>query len=68
MEIRWRLRMAAAQRGVRTGTELRRLPAEEVGLELSSARVSGLFTKKPSRVTMTTPAALCTALECTPTA
>lgn len=66
MKIRWRLRMAAAQREVWTGTELRRLLAERAGLELSSASVSALFTKEPSQVKMTTLAALCTALECTP--
>ncbi|WP_128978230.1 helix-turn-helix domain-containing protein [Streptomyces roseicoloratus] len=66
MKIRWRLRMAAAQREVWTGTELRRLRAEKVGLELSSASVSALFTKEPSQVKMTTLAALCTALECNP--
>ncbi|WP_262706214.1 MULTISPECIES: XRE family transcriptional regulator [Streptomyces] len=45
MKIQWRLRMAAAQREVWTGTELRRLLAEKAGLELSSASVSALFTK-----------------------
>ncbi|MPY30148.1 helix-turn-helix transcriptional regulator [Streptomyces adustus] len=35
-------------------------------LELSSASVSPLFAKEPSQVKMTTPAALCTTLECTP--
>lgn len=66
MKIRWRLRMAAAQREVWTGTELRRLLAEKAGLELSSASVSALFTKEPSQVKMITLAALCTALQCTP--
>ncbi|MEU7005634.1 helix-turn-helix domain-containing protein [Streptomyces sp. NPDC046332] len=66
MKIRWRLRMAADQREVWTGTELRRLLAEKAGLELSSASVSALFTKEPSQVKMATLAALCTALECTP--
>ncbi|MFJ2774795.1 helix-turn-helix domain-containing protein [Streptomyces sp. NPDC087300] len=66
MKIRWRLRMAAAQREVWTGTELRRLLADKAGLELSSASVSALFTKEPSQVKMSTLAALCTALECTP--
>ncbi|MGY5014203.1 helix-turn-helix domain-containing protein [Streptomyces sp. 900105755] len=66
MKIQWRLRMAAAQREVWTGTELRRLLAEKAGLQLSSASVSALFTKEPSQVKMTTLAALCTALECTP--
>lgn len=42
MKIRWRLRTAAAQREVWTGTELRRLLAEKAGLEFSSASVSAL--------------------------
>ena len=37
MQIRWRLRMAAAQREVWTGAQLRRLLAERGGLHLSSA-------------------------------
>lgn len=66
MRIRWRLRMAAAQREVWTGTQLRRLLAERAGLELSSASVSALFAKEPAQVKLSTLAALCTALECTP--
>lgn len=66
MKIRWRLRMAAAQREVWTGTELRRLLAEKAGLEMSAASVSALLTKEPSQVKLTTLIALCTALECTP--
>lgn len=66
MKIRWRLRMAAAQREVWTGTELRRLLAERAGLELSAASVSALFTKEPSQIKLSTLIALCTALDCTP--
>lgn len=66
MKIRWRLRMAAAQREVWTGTQLRRLLAERAGLELSSASVSALFSKEPAQVKLSTLAALCTALDCTP--
>lgn len=50
MKIRWKLRMAAAQREVWTGTELRRLLAEKAGLEISAASVSALLTKEPSQV------------------
>ncbi|MBC9731378.1 helix-turn-helix transcriptional regulator [Streptomyces sp. TRM68367] len=64
--VEWRLRMTAAQRGVWTGTELRRLLAERAGLELAAASVSALFTKQPSQVKLSTLAALCTALDCTP--
>jgi putative transcriptional regulator len=66
MKIRWRLRMAAAQREVWTGTELRRLLAERACLELSAASVSALFTKEPSQIKLSTLIALCTALDCTP--
>ena len=66
MEIRWRLRMAAAQREVWTGAQLRRLLAERAGLDLSAASVSALLTKSPTQVKLETLAALCIALECTP--
>lgn len=66
MKITWRLRMAAAQREVWTGAQLRRLLAERAGLELSSASISALLTKQPSAVRLETLAAICTALNCTP--
>ena len=66
MKIRWKLRMAAAQREVWTGTQLRRLLADKAGLEISAASVSALLTKEPSQVKLSTLIALCTALECTP--
>lgn len=65
MRIRWRLRMAAAQREVWTGTELRRLLADKAGLEMSAASVSALLTKEPSQIKLSTLIALCTALQCT---
>lgn len=66
MEIRWRLRMTAAQREVWTGAQLRRLLAERAGLEMSAASVSALLTKQPAQLKLQTLIALCTALECTP--
>src|SRR5215468_3704926 len=66
VKISWRLRMAAAQREVWTGAQLRRLLAERAGLQLSAASVSALMTKQPSQVKLETLGALCTALECTP--
>jgi DNA-binding Xre family transcriptional regulator len=66
MPIRWRLRMAAAQREVWTGAELRRLLLDKAGLELSSASISALLTKQPAQVKLETLAALCVALDCTP--
>lgn len=66
MKIIWKLRIAAAQREVWTGAQLRRLLAEKAGLELSSASVSALLTKEPNQVKLSTLVALCTALDCTP--
>jgi putative transcriptional regulator len=66
VKISWRLRMAAAQREVWTGAQLRRLLADKAGLELSAASVSALLTKDPSQVKLSTLLALCTALQCSP--
>lgn len=66
MNVHWKLRMAAAQREVWTGAELRRLLGERAGTELSAASVSALLTKQPSQVKLSTLAALCTALQCSP--
>ena len=66
MQIRWKLRIAAAQREVWTGSQLRRLLAERAGLEMSSASVSALFSRQPSQLKLSTLLALCTALQCTP--
>ena len=57
MRILWRLRVAAAQREVWTGTQLRRLLAERAGLDMSSASVSVLFSKEPAQVKLSTLAA-----------
>jgi putative transcriptional regulator len=66
MNVKWRLRMAAAQKEVWTGAELRRLLVERAGHQMSAASVSALLTKQPSQVKLSTLGALCTALDCTP--
>jgi putative transcriptional regulator len=66
MNVKWKLRMAAAQREVWTGADLRRLLKERAGVQLSSASVSALMTGQPSQVKLSTLAALCTALDCSP--
>lgn len=58
--------MAAAERGVWTATQLRRLLAEEAGYPLSAPSVSALLTGEPTQVRLSTLQALCTALRCTP--
>lgn len=66
MDVKWKLRMAAAQREVWTGADLRRLLAQRAGLKMSAASVSALMTKTPAQVKLSTLTALCTALECSP--
>jgi len=66
VRIGWKLRMAAAQREVWTGAQLRRLLADKAGLQMSSASVSALLTKEPNQIKLSTLIALCTALDCTP--
>lgn len=58
--------MAAAERGVWTATQLRRLLAEEADYPLSAPSVSALLTGEPTQVRLATLQALCTALRCTP--
>lgn len=58
--------MAAAERGVWTATELRRLLADEADYPLSAPSVGALLTGEPSQVRLSTLLALCTALHCTP--
>lgn len=64
--IRWKLRMAAAQREVWSAAELQRLLRDRAGLELSMPSVWALLTKQPRQVKLETLAALCQALDCTP--
>jgi DNA-binding Xre family transcriptional regulator len=66
MEVRWKLRMAAAQREVWTGAQLRRLLAERAGVEMSAASVSALMRQAPKQLKLSTLAALCVALDCQP--
>jgi putative transcriptional regulator len=58
--------MAAAERGVWTATQLRRLLAEEADYPLSAPSVGALLTGEPTQVRLSTLLALCTALRCTP--
>jgi putative transcriptional regulator len=50
MEVRWKLRMAAAQREVWTGAQLRRLLAERAGVQMSAASVSALMRQAPKQL------------------
>ena len=66
MEVRWKLRMAAAQREIWTGAQLRRLLAERAGAEMSAASVSALMRQAPKQLKLSTLQALCVALDCQP--
>src|SRR5882757_2265838 len=66
MQITWKLRMAAAQREVWTGAQLRRLLAERAGVEMSAASVSALMRQVPKQLKLSTLQALCVALDCQP--
>ncbi len=66
MEVRWKLRMAAAQREIWTGAQLRRLLAERAGVEMSAASVSALMRHAPKQLKLSTLQALCVALDCQP--
>ena len=66
MEVRWKLRMAAAQREVWTGAQLRRLLAERAGVQMSAASVSALMRQAPKQLKLSTLAGLCVALDCQP--
>ncbi|MGH2835632.1 MAG: helix-turn-helix domain-containing protein [Solirubrobacteraceae bacterium] len=66
MDVTWKLRMAAAQREVWTGAQLRRLLAERAGVEMSAASVSALMRQAPKQLKLATLQALCVALDCQP--
>jgi putative transcriptional regulator len=66
MEVRWKLRMAAAQREIWTGAQLRRLLAERAGVVMSAASVSALMRQAPKQLKLSTLQALCVALDCQP--
>ena len=68
MRVKWKLRMAAAEREIWSGAELRRLLSERAGLSLSKPSVSALLTGQPKQLKLETLAALCTALDCSPNA
>ena len=47
--MRWNLRMVAAERGIWKSTELRRRLAD-AGLEISTGKMSGLWTGTPTTI------------------
>ena len=66
MKIRWKLRMAAAQREIWTGTQLRRLLADAAGSTVLGVGVGVVHQGTLADQAPSTLLALCTALDCTP--
>lgn len=63
--MRWNLRMVAAERGIWKSTELRRQLAE-AGLEISSGKMSGLWTGAPTMIRLDDLDVICSVLDCSP--
>lgn len=66
MALEWRLRKVMAERGVWSGSELRRLMMDKSGFVISPPSISALLTGEPRQMKAETMDALCTALQCTP--
>ena len=64
--MRWNLRMVAAERGIWKSTELRRQLAE-AGLEISTGKMSGLWTGTPTTIRLEDLDVICSVLDCSPT-
>jgi putative transcriptional regulator len=64
--MRWNLRMVAAERGIWKSTELRRRLAD-AGLEISTGKMSGLWTGTPTTIRLEDLDVICAVLDCTPT-
>lgn len=63
--MRWNLRLTAAERGIWKSSELRRKFAE-AGLEISSGKMSALWTQTPTTVRLEDLDVICDVLDCSP--
>lgn len=63
--MQWNLRMKAAERGIWKSTELRRMLAD-AGLEISSGKMSMLWTSTPTTIRLDDLDVICTVLDCKP--
>lgn len=61
--MKWTLRLAAANRGIWKASELRRLLAER-GVEISTGKMSGLWSGRPSVLRPEELDAFCAVLDC----
>ncbi|NUT07680.1 MAG: helix-turn-helix transcriptional regulator [Hamadaea sp.] len=63
--MRWNLRMRAAQQGIWKSTEMRRRLAD-AGLEISSGKMSALWTGMPTTIRLDDLEVICVVLQCEP--
>lgn len=63
--MRWNLRLAAAQRGIWTASELQRMLADR-GLVISAGKMSGLWSGQPASIKLADLDVLCAVLGATP--
>jgi DNA-binding Xre family transcriptional regulator len=63
--MRWNLRMKAAETGIWKSTEMRRRLAD-AGLEISSGKMSALWSGTPTMVRLDDLDVICSVLECSP--
>lgn len=63
--MKWNLRLVAAQRGIWTASELKRLLADR-GLVISAGKMSGLWSGQPASIKLADLDVLCAVLDATP--
>lgn len=63
--MRWNLRLAAANRGIWTASQLQRMLADR-GLVISAGKMSGLWSGQPHSIKLTDLDVLCAVLGATP--
>lgn len=64
--MRWNLRMKAAENGIWKSTEMRRRLAD-AGLEISTGKMSALWTGTPTTIRLDDLDVICAVLDCQPT-
>lgn len=63
--MQWNLRMTAAEHGIWKSTQLRRMLAD-AGLEISTGKMSGLWTGTPTTIRLEDLDVICAVLDCEP--
>jgi DNA-binding Xre family transcriptional regulator len=64
--VKWNLRLVAANKGIWKSTEMRRRLAE-AGMEISTGKMSALWTGTPTTIRLDDLDVICSVLECSPT-